>query len=107
MKKGLAFSLVASGLCAWYWKVYHMDYRQKKTKEYYATYDPVKEFERMRDMGLFQWAKPKPGAKPIYNFHEMEYVSIIVCYVKHKRYSACSFPLTQLFPCPVFLPILP
>lgn len=55
----IGFGLSLVGALAWKFGV--MDVKQRKTKQFWSTYNPDEDFERMRQLGVFHSARPDAG----------------------------------------------
>ena len=53
IKKEIIGSLIFATVNALLWKHFVIDARKQAYKDFYATYDPDKDFERMRRAGIF------------------------------------------------------
>ncbi|CAH2097501.1 unnamed protein product [Euphydryas editha] len=54
IKRNLIVAFVLSATCGFSYKVFVGNVRKQKYAEFYRTYDAEKEFEEMRQKGLFQ-----------------------------------------------------
>nr|XP_043879982.1 cytochrome c oxidase subunit 6C-1 [Solea senegalensis]XP_043879983.1 cytochrome c oxidase subunit 6C-1 [Solea senegalensis] len=58
LKFQLPMAFVASFLVAYGYKFLVADPRKRAYAEFYKTYDPIKEFDRMREAGVFESVRP-------------------------------------------------
>ncbi len=58
LKKHFLIGAVISVACATAVKIFLFDARKKKYADFYKTYDIHKDFERMRELGVFQSVRP-------------------------------------------------
>jgi len=58
LKKHFAIGVVLAVAGAACVKVFLYDWRKAKYAEFYKTYDVQKDFERMRELGVFQSVRP-------------------------------------------------
>uniref|UniRef100_A0A8D0BG38 Cytochrome c oxidase subunit 6C n=1 Tax=Salvator merianae TaxID=96440 RepID=A0A8D0BG38_SALMN len=59
MRKHLIISVICSSLVAVSYKFFVAEPRKRAYAEFYKNYDPMKEFEAMKNAGVLESAKPK------------------------------------------------